>query len=64
MSFFSGRKWSPSLDVPHAIFSTGRSGEAAKQMESPKDERIDAGEARLKQTITEKTLFEIEGAVR
>ncbi|MBP7276168.1 MAG: hypothetical protein KBA51_08200 [Kiritimatiellae bacterium] len=38
--------------------------EAAKQIESRKDELIDAVEARLKQTITEKTLFEIEWAVR
>lgn len=38
--------------------------EAAKQIESRKDEIIDAIEARLKQTITEKTLFEIEWAVR
>jgi predicted nucleic acid-binding Zn-ribbon protein len=38
--------------------------EAAKQIESRKDELIDAVEARLKQTITEKTLFEIEWEVR
>ena len=38
--------------------------EAAKQIEARKDELIDAVEARLKQAITEKTLFEIEWEVR
>jgi len=38
--------------------------EAAKEIEGRKDELIDAVEARLKQNITETTLFEIEWEVR
>lgn len=38
--------------------------EAAKQIETRKDELIDAVEARLTQAITETTLFEIDWAVR
>ena len=37
--------------------------EAAKEIESRKDELIDAVEARLKQNITETALFEIEWEV-
>ncbi len=36
---------------------------AAKEIESRKDELIDAVEARLKQNITETALFEIEWEV-
>lgn len=38
--------------------------EAAKGIESRKDELIDAVEVRLKQNITETTLFDIEWEVR
>lgn len=37
---------------------------AAKEIETRKDELIDAVEARLKQNITETTRFEIEWEVR